>query len=50
MAHKSITTTEGYVHATEAGKKRAVEAVLLKPGHITVTREEGERKLKVVNS
>jgi len=50
MGHKSITTTEGYVHATEKGKKRAVEAVLQKPGHITVTREEREKLLKLVSS
>ncbi|MEW6130196.1 MAG: tyrosine-type recombinase/integrase [Acidobacteriota bacterium] len=49
MGHKSITSTEGYVHATEAGKNRAVEAVLRKPGHITVTREEIEKRLKIVD-
>lgn len=49
MGHKSITTTEGYVHATEKGKKRAVDAVLQKSGHITGTREEEAQKLKLVN-
>jgi integrase len=49
MGHKSIQTTEGYVHATEKGKKRAVEALLRKPGHITVTREDRENMLKLVN-
>ena len=50
MGHKSIQTTEGYVHATEAGERRAVEAVLRKPRHITVTRTEEERRLKLVNA
>lgn len=49
MGHKSITTTEGYVHTTEAGKKRAIEAVLKKPGHITVTRAKEDQRLKIVN-
>jgi integrase len=40
MGAKSITTTEGYVQATENGKNRALEALLQKPGQATVTREK----------
>jgi integrase len=48
MGHKSISTTEKYTHATEAGKRRAVEAVE-KSGHITVTRLDEEKRAKAVN-
>ncbi len=48
MGHKSMVTTENYCHATEAGKRRAVEAVE-KSGHITVTRGIEVRELKLVN-
>jgi integrase len=48
MGHKSIATTENYCHATEAGKRRAVDAVE-KSGHVTVTRGIEERELRLVN-
>jgi len=49
LGHKSIKTTEGYVHATEKGKRRAVEAVLLRPGHITDTRKEDGKVMKLAS-
>ena len=35
MGHKSTTMTERYAHATNEGKRRAVEAVL-KPKHSSI--------------
>lgn len=49
LGHRSIKTTEGYVHATEKGKRRAVEAVLIKSGHITGTRKEEAKVLQMVS-
>jgi len=34
MGHKSTKTTERYTHATDAGKRRAVEAAERKPGKL----------------
>ena len=48
MGHKSVKTTENDCHATEAGKRRAVEAVE-RSGHITVTRGDEQRGLKLVS-
>jgi integrase len=48
MGHKSIKTTEGYAHATEDGKRRAVAAVE-NASHRLVTRRETVTLLKAVN-
>jgi integrase len=45
MGHSSTQTTEGYAHATDEGKRRAVEAA----GHIAVTKSVEPVRVKVVN-
>jgi len=46
LGHKSIETTRGYTHATDEGKRRAVEAVSKKSNRlVTIWSQEPERKL-----
>lgn len=46
MGHRRIETTMQYVHATDRGRRRVVEAA----GHIAVTCRTEQTKLKVVNA
>lgn len=46
MGHRRIETTMQYVHATDRGRRRVVEAA----GHIAVTQNAGAVRLKAVNA
>lgn len=45
LGHKSIQTTERYAHATDKGKRQAVEALEKKPKKsVTIRSQKGERR------
>jgi integrase len=48
MGHRSTTMTERYAHATDGGKRRAVEAVMqYKGGPINIATRLPQRKVRV---